>query len=69
MRFSWAAPPCWPFVPSEADVRRRVVLRFVLLESGVALASVTLLLGPIRWPLYAAFVPLMAMVAAFPREQ
>jgi hypothetical protein len=55
--------------PSVEDVSRRVLLRFALLETGVVLPAAVLLLGPIRWPLYAAFVPLMAMVAAFPREQ
>lgn len=54
--------------PSPDQMRRRFLLRFALLESGVTISAVALLLGPVRWPLIAALVPLLAMVAAFPRE-
>jgi hypothetical protein len=55
--------------PSPADVHRRTILRFALLESGVIVSAVAVFAGPLRWPLYAALVPLAAMVATFPRPQ
>jgi hypothetical protein len=54
--------------PSAEHERRRLLLRFGMLDSAVTLCAAALLIGPIRWPLYAALVPLLAMGASFPRE-